>query len=343
MIPNPTDKETRRLTLWWLAPLFVLAALAAGEIGLRLVAPDARWSRSPVVEADFDPLDVAAFAVEASDDELCRFLAKNAAGCPDITARPAAGVTRLICVGSSSTMGLVEAGFSYPGFLAEMLNDNPAGKRVEVVNFGIPATALYEEQLLYRRLFSGVRADALLVMSGPSFRPDLHRLREREARPPMRLHRLLWPLAIYRFGWSLAPTDRVDVTEQYARYEGGLVPDEIYWKEYHADLETMRQLAWSAGAKLLLLQSIEVEYIDKLRAAGIDPGDRETALHLQLDREAVRFAAERNATFVTLYEPFLALPPNTPGLWLNASHPGRLGTKLVADKVAAALAELGVL
>jgi lysophospholipase L1-like esterase len=72
-------------------------------------------------------------------------------------------VTRILVTGDSFAFGWgVREGESFPRRLEAMLRERFPGRRIEVVNAGIPGYSLYQQRAMLERMVGGLRVDAVV-------------------------------------------------------------------------------------------------------------------------------------------------------------------------------------
>ncbi|GAF79454.1 unnamed protein product, partial [marine sediment metagenome] len=177
--------------------LFFLAL----ETALRLTGAD-RVGEEEFYRNIFDPLTLPIPGTTNPYSDIVEFMNKGGFRGPDFGRAKPEDTFRIVCLGDSTTFSLGRYEESYPYLLEKILNEGRPSKRIEVINAGVPGTNIYQQRLLFERLFAGTDPDMVLLMSGPNCRGDLKDYRDRMKKPHRailrRVNLALYHLALYR-------------------------------------------------------------------------------------------------------------------------------------------------
>jgi len=325
-------------TLLFILPLVVLVVLA--EVGLRL--SETEEILDPInTRVLIDPIHAVIPQLNATTNDYCEALRYLEMPCRRVTPDLPADTFRILCLGSSSTVGTGTMEESYPGVLETILNERDDGYRYEVIIFGVPGTNFYEQQMFFERFFSPIDLNMVIMMTGPNLRMDLQQYREqRFLRKTLRwlMHSVLFRRL---YNWR-----KVDVSDRYQQSGHGNLPQDVYLEAYEDDLAQMLDRAKKDDFSLVFVQSFDPEYILSLQKLNLDadrPEDFERAMAMFLDQTMLKFTEKEGITFIPVFDIFLDFDQNMPDVWDWGPHPGKLSSRLIAQKVARVLDKNGLL
>jgi lysophospholipase L1-like esterase len=258
-----------------------------------------------------------------------------------------AGVLRVIAVGNSSTFGWgVEDGETYPASLSPALGRVLPGRRIEVMNAGVPGFASFQGRRLLEEEVLPLSPDFVVLAFGFN---DSRRAASTDsafavaaAAPAARAARLVRHLEIYRRLERLVgrarPADRLSPTAEERTVE------RVPVREYESNMREMVRACAAARARpILLAMVIPPEYRDALlrvaRKAGVPFLETRPYLLARVQEPGVRAALTGE---IARHEEAWRL--DTSGGWhdpayVDKIHPSALGHALIAEWVARTIAE----
>ncbi len=148
-------------------------AAAAAEIGVRLAAAysqDVRYFAT--VGMDFAPSDdgsledfLRPYAKQLVPHQIHNNYYTNALGFADreFAADKQAGTLRIMAIGDSFAYGSVSYPQNVLTIVEELLNKNCRGPKIEIMNFGIPGTGLWEYKTLHKLASPRYKPDRVIV------------------------------------------------------------------------------------------------------------------------------------------------------------------------------------
>jgi lysophospholipase L1-like esterase len=252
------------------------------------------------------------------------------------------GALRVIAVGNSSTFGWgVSDAETYPAQLETLLAAAFPGRRVEVMNAGIPGFSSFQGRRLIADELLPLSSDYVILSFGfndsrLAASSDSAFARER-ARPIARLARAAGRLETYRRLAGVIRGARSGDRLSPAAEErtGPRVPV----AEYAANMRAMIAAVRAASARpILLAMAIPQEYRDALVAVARETSAPilETRPYLLARVEDADLRARRADAFARHADAWRGVPP---GIWrspayADATHPSGLGHALIAEWVA---------
>src|SRR5262245_40814790 len=257
----------------------------------------------------------------------------------------AAGVLRVIAVGNSSTFGWgVNDDETYPASLARALGTILPGRRIEVMNAGVPGFASFQGRRLLEEQVLPLSPDYVVLAFGFN---DSRRAASTDSAfavaagaPAARAARVVRHLEIYRRLERLLgrarPADRLSPTAEQRTVE------RVPVREYESNMLEMVR-ACARARPILLAMVIPPEYRDGLlrvaRESGVPFLETRPYLLARVQDPAVRAA---HAAEIARHEE--AWRADTSGGWhdpayVDKIHPSALGHALLAEWVARTIAE----
>lgn len=270
---------------------------------------------------------------------------------PAPAAKKPPGALRVVAVGNSSTFGWgVNDGETYPARLQELLRGRVAGRRVEVMNAGVPGYSSFQGTRLLAESVLPLAPDCVVLSFGFN---DSRRAATTDsafaaarARPLARAARLAGQLVLYRTlerairragaggggadgRLSPAAADRREV-----RVPVG---------EFDARMREMLRMVRAAGARpILLAMVIPPEYRDALARLASEEGAPllETRPYLLARCREPEVRAAFAAEIERHEAAWRDVPPTTwrHPAYADAMHPSALGHALIAEWLAGAIA-----
>ncbi|MDP8225904.1 MAG: SGNH/GDSL hydrolase family protein [Candidatus Lernaella stagnicola] len=260
------------------------------------------------------------------------------------TAAKQPGVPRILSVGDSATFGVgVEAHETYSYQIEVLLRKHHA---VEVLNGGIPGTALWQHRLLIEKKVDEWAADIVVVYTGPSYRADYFVLREaqrgRDVLAPLR--KGLAHLHLYRLlrRW-IRPPRFDDLANQYTGSDQIFLPEERVARDTREDIQAMTAACRKAGARLLVVPRQARDTYLIAHEEGMRFGDLNWRHKVHVDNGTVALfdALERfDVPRLDLSGPLLKASYEQ-NCFLDESHLTSGGHRIVAETLAAELCRRG--
>ncbi|MDP8222940.1 MAG: SGNH/GDSL hydrolase family protein [Candidatus Lernaella stagnicola] len=318
---------------------FALLATAVVFAGLEIVIRLTGWGlpRSDAFFVDiYDPVLRLGPAARNPFVEMEEFLNGRGFRGPGFEAVKKPGTTRIVCLGDSQTFGAGTYEEAYPAQLAHVLHEQYEQRPVEVINAGVHGTNIYQQRLLFERMFAGVELDLLVLMTGPNARHSIsdyrRRLQSGAGRAVSRIHRLLAALKTYRV---LRRAIKGDV-------HAGIPDDDprasdLDLDQYNEDLRAFVNMARDRGFALMLVASTDEVLVNCLDRAGLDPTAPEfsaQAMVCHFDRPQAEFAAITGIPYTVFWDRFLTEQRRGTELWHDPDHANAFGNRLIAEAVA---------
>ena len=114
-----------------------------------------------------------------------------------------AGVFRIVCMGDSVTFGWpTPIDETYPNVLERVMGERFAGKKIEVINAGVPGYTSFQGLMLLEKKILGYRPDLLIVYYGINDRAGAYRQDKEAPRAPRWLaeaENFLYRFQFYKF------------------------------------------------------------------------------------------------------------------------------------------------
>lgn len=269
----------------------------------------------------------------------------------DFDNRKPPNVFRIVCLGDSRIFGMVPFQDAFPTILQNLLNEGPRKKRYEVINAGIPGTNLYQHRLFFENVFKNVAMDLVLLMPEPNYREDMKRFRDAMSRPGYvmiyQIQNLFSHTAIFRVLRRVVKGGAKTSVREDSEIQGTRnISQDAYLSDYREDLKKMLLLTRDRNCKLVLLSNINFNSVRQVVEAQLNPDDADysaAARRVSDDLPAFQFARANNLLFIDLIKNFIVLNQNEPGLWVDDTHPGPIGNRIIAEKIAGTLSENGLL
>jgi len=337
----------------------VLFALVAVGLFFALIEAVLRlggWATLPAEELFTDAYDIGYTMRPGAANpwtDAIEFL--NAAGFrgPDTPRERRPGVVRVMCLGDSTTFGAgVAYEEAYPSVLASLLGAR--GMSVEVMNAGIPGSALWKQRVIYENYLRTYDPDLLVLYTNYGYREDYLRLRLDMERDPLKwsvrrlaarshIYRLLrlW-LRPPRFAEAVAPS-QYDLQRFVVRDADPEVTRQVL-AYTNQDLNAVAEACRADGCALLVVPLLSRYTFDEAVARGMRPGPDFYDWHRRNNSSVRVGEAARRAGIVTL---------DAAPAFLEASYRERqfrdevhftvVGHRLMAELIDAAIAKQGLL
>ena len=300
----------------------------------------------------FDPFTCPRPGMQNPYSDFEEFVNKAGLGGPDFERKKPKGLFRIICLGDSTTYGACSFENSYPLQLEKILNHGRADKRIEVINAGLPGTSIYQQRMIFKKVFEGTEPDMVLLMTGPNWRQGIKEYRNNMKKPSFlmlrRVKLALARFAVYRVIRRIIKggVDESILDDSEIAAEHTYLPEQ-YLLDYRQDLSIFGDLARQRGFELVFLGSFEQHHIAHIQNAKMNPDDPEYVEEVVtrfMDREAYEFATKWGFHYIDLTQDFVrAEDPDHEGLWADRHHPGPYGNRLIAQRTARELLEKDIL
>lgn len=297
----------------------------------------------------FDPLSLPIPEAENPYVALSEFMNKNGLRGADFSRTKPAGAFRVICLGDSTTFSLTPLETSYPYLLEQALNQGRAEKKIEVINAGVPGTNLYQQRLLFEKLFWRTSPDLVILMTNPNTRKDLKKYRDRMKEPffacLQNARIALAKSATYRFiRRALKGGVQEDVLDDAQLFIDDPRMQESFMADYREDLDCMRRYAKEWNFEIVVVGSFEKYHIELLRKENVSPDNPDylqQALCYYLDRRIYEYAGEHGLLYIDATQDLVRHDPEDPGMWLDPYHLDAEGYRIFVARLVKELREHG--
>ncbi|MDD5255175.1 MAG: SGNH/GDSL hydrolase family protein [Candidatus Omnitrophica bacterium] len=161
-----------------------------------------------------------------------------------------AGVFRIVCMGDSVTFGWpVPIDETYPNILERFMRERFAGRKIEVINAGVPGYTSFQGLMLLEKKVLGYRPDLLIVYYGINDKAGAYRQDKEAPRAPRWLadaENFLYRFQFYKF------FNRVALR---LRYPPGniMTVNRVSPSNYHRGLKLMASRAAARGIMILFV------------------------------------------------------------------------------------------
>ena len=295
----------------------------------------------------YDPITTFVPGAQNPYTQVQEFINKKGLRGADFDKRKPRNVFRIICLGDSRTFGMVHFDNAFPTILQDILNQGPRKKRYEVINAGIPGTNLYQQRLFFENSFKNTDMDLILLLPEPNYRADIKRFRDAMSRPEYektyKVRKLLSHSAIFRVlrKWTRGKPKSLVLDDSQLKSPQNF-SQEAFLSDFREDLAKMLELAKKRKSGLVLLSNINPKSVGRIIDAKVGSEDENynsTARKLSDELPAFEFAEKNGLLFIDLAKDFLLMNQTEPGLWVDETHPGPLGNRIIAKKIARTLSE----
>ena len=279
---------------------------------------------------------------------------------PSFALEKAPGVTRIVCLGDSFTLGWgVDDRDTWPRRLQELCDEREGRGRVEVLNLGQPDFNTVNEERLYRSFARRLHADVVILgyvlndMAPETLAP---------IDATSRIDRVIGTTAIMRylrihfFGrWGVyQPANNPENTRRRAEF-GARIGDVLgdpdgetghsYWEVSMQALDALARETQADGTRLLLLSFPDSGQVRGLHAVyeaadKLDPAELQASAHAQ--NRLRRECTELGVPMRDLLEDFSRCGPMLYGD-IDGSHPAAPGQRIAGEAAHAWLEELQLL
>ena len=159
---SPSVKQNLLLLL-----ISILVVVLFAEVVLRVVLPSPIVWKYPQEQYQFD--GEIGHWLESNQQAYThdKLVITNASGIrgADINLEKSSDVYRILALGDSQTFGNgLEISDTWPKQLETYLNESTAGKRVEVINAGLPGSDTWQHEIIMRRLLPVYQPDAVILL-----------------------------------------------------------------------------------------------------------------------------------------------------------------------------------
>lgn len=178
------------------------------------------------------------------------------------------GSFRILCLGDSCTFGFpATLEQSYPYALEKYLSRQLPGRKIEVINGGIPGTCIYQHLMTLENKLIKFDPDLVLVWSGPNWSPTFKRFRDLMEDPPfyVRIRKPLHNSMLYRRLLKMikqGPTDLAYwqykehlITGEYSNFSDPSFTTDNIIADYLIDLNRLKAIADQNGFEPVFLNN----------------------------------------------------------------------------------------
>jgi len=278
---------------------------------------------------------------------------------PSFEAEPAPGVTRIVCLGDSFTMGWgVADDETYPIALQAWLDENAAGSSCEVLNVGTSDHNTVNERRVYEQIVRGWKPDVVVLGHVPNdVQPETLGIGGRISRFEFWLQSTaiasFLRLKLKRGGQfhaALGVENRRN-RKAYAEHRETIVSDPEdriaapFWKVSLDALAGLVDATRMDGVPIVIVRFPARSHLVAIEAAGrAGPRNRrELRRSGQLAEARLRAEASRlGAPYVDLSPEFRRLGSGRAFGPIDLGHPSAGGHRAAAQRIGAALLQLGI-
>ena len=184
----------------------------------------------------------------------------------EFSPRKEQGTFRVICMGDSVTFGYpAEKGNTYPKILEKLLAQHFSGRKVEVLNLGVPGYTSYQGLELFRREAIKFAPDLIIVYYGVNDRSSAQRPDKEQIKLPnlaVATENYLNRFQFYRL------FVKVMLHFRYSPDKAGPLVCRVGPQDYKSNLEKIGQLAKENNIRALFL--VHPVFYDPLQARVVD-------------------------------------------------------------------------